>query len=262
MENEKIKETDLVQSLVKGLMVIRAFSEENPELTISEAAKITGLSRPATRRILLTLTHLGYLHHSKTGSFSLTPKILSLGFSYISSKRIWTALTPFLEQLSDQVQESTSISVLDGDEIVYVARVATKKIMSVALNVGSRLPAYATSMGQVLLAHLPEDKLETYLAETTLKRYTDKTIIDTGKLRERLSSIKEKGYVIINEELEVGLNSIAAPLRNNEGKVVAAINVSIHSSKIGDIAQIERNLVPYLLETAKAISNEIANVAL
>ncbi len=254
--NNSIKDADFIQSLERGLAVIQTFSHEHPTLTVSEAAKITDLSRPKVRRILLTLESLGYLK-SKNGHFTLTARVLSLGYAYISSKNIWDIANQHMKDLVDQTGESTSISVFDDTEIVYVARIPTKRIMTISLDVGSRLPAYATSMGQVLLAHLSSPGLEEYFCNVELKSFTEKTIIDKFKLAEKFSEIRENGWVFVEQQLEDGLSSIAAPIRNAEGQVIAAINISAHAGRISSKTR-EEVFVPLLLQTANRISSEIS----
>lgn len=260
MNSQKIKESDLVKSLEKGLLVIQAFSNETKEMTISQAAQITGLSKPATRRILLTLHHLGYLNHDEQGKFTLTTKILSLGYAYFTSNEIWSSLTPQLELLCHRVDESASISVLEGHDIVYVSRYAMKRIMSVDLNVGARLPAYATAMGQVMLAELDDEALSSYFKTAHLEPLTEHTLITEQALRNRFIDIRNNGFGLVKEELEPGLNSLAAPLRNAQGKVVAALNISMHSSKLQDPSIIQDVLIPEILASAKQLSKYVMNV--
>lgn len=254
--NNSINSADFIQSLERGLQVIQVFSKEHPTLTVTEAAKLTSLSRPATRRILLTLENLGFAT-SEDGHFSLTAKVLSLGYSYISSKNLWEMAQPHMQKLVTQTGESTSISVLDGSDIIYVVRIPTKRIMTISLEVGSRLPAYATSMGQVLLAHLPTEELNHYFKTTDLQAWTKKTVIDETKLKERFAQIKKDGWAFIEQQLEEGLSSLAAPIRNYEGRVIAAINISSQANRI-DNNIIEEELLPLLLETADKISNDFS----
>jgi len=257
MEYSEIKESDFVKSLEKGLLVITAFSNEHTKLSISGTAKLTGLSRPAARRILLTLSHLGYLKQSEQNTFSLTPKILSLGYAYLQSN-IWSSLTPFLENLSERLHESTSVSILDGDEIVYVARVAVKKIMNVSINVGSRLPASATSMGQVMLAYSREEVVNDYLNRVKLMPFTERTLVSSESLLTRLNKISEKGYNLVDQELEIGLTSIAVPIFNSRREIFAALNVSLRSSLMNqnDLDLHETYIAP-LQETALMMTNQI-----
>ncbi|PID20275.1 IclR family transcriptional regulator [Sporosarcina sp. P3] len=254
--NNSIKDADFIQSLERGLLIIQAFSNENQTLTVSEAAKITNLSRPTVRRIFLTLESLGYAE-STDGHYSLTARVLSLGYAYISSKNIWDIAHPHMRDLVEQTGESTSISVLNGKEIVYVARIPTKRIMMIALDVGSRLPAYATSMGQVLLANLSPSELENYFTDADFTAFTDRTVSSKLELTERLTQIKNDGWAFVEQQLEEGLSSLAAPIRNNEGKVVAAINISSHANRINR-EMVNDKFLPLLLTTAEKISTDLS----
>src|SRR5215467_4750439 len=182
------RSSDFVQSLDRGLAVIRAFGPDRERLSLSEVARATGLTRAATRRFLLTLVQLGYMRNDGR-EFSLRPRVLELGYAYLSGLALPEIAAPHLEELVAKVRESSSVSVLDGDHIVYVARVPTKRIMTVAISVGTRFPAYATSMGRVLLAALPPDALEQYLAEAVLEPLTANTVTDAGRLREILAEV-------------------------------------------------------------------------
>lgn len=254
--NNSIKRGDFIQSLERGLIVIQAFSEEHPTLTVTEAATFTKLSRPAVRRILLTLENLGFAT-STGGHYSLTAKTLSLGYAYLSSKNIWEIAHQHMQSLVEKTGESTSISVLDGTEIVYVARIHTKRIMTISLDVGSRLPAYATSMGQILLAHLPSSELEQYFNTVVLEEFTDKTIATKESLYSKFAQIRQDGWVYAEQQLEEGLSSIAAPIRNEEGKVIAAINISAQPGRVSNDIR-EQVFIPLLIETALAISKALS----
>ncbi|BAQ11164.1 transcriptional regulator [Bacillus sp. OxB-1] len=256
LSNNSINNADFIQSLERGLLVIQAFSHEHPTLTVTDAAKITGLSRPAVRRILLTLESLGFAT-SEEGHFSLTARVLSLGYSYLSSKNIWEIVHPHMRKLVEQTGESTSISVLDGTDIIYVARIPTKRIMTISLEVGSKLPAYATSMGQVLLAYLSEEEKEQFFKEIHLQSFTKQTVVDPDSLRARLERIKKDGWVLVEQQLEEGLSSLAAPIRNHEGKTVAAINISSHADRINS-ELIEEKFLPLLLQAADHISSDLS----
>ena len=254
--NNSINPSDYIQSIERGLSIIQAFSHEHPDLTVSEAAKITDLSRPTVRRILLTLEELGYVH-AINGRYTLTARVLSLGYAYISSKNIWEFTHPHMRKLVEKTEESTSIAVLDQTEIVYVARIPTKRIMTISLDIGSRLPAYATSMGQVLLAHLSPTELDTYLKSVELKPFTNKTIIDKETLIDQLEEIRVNGWASAGQQLEDGLYSIAAPIRNKTGKVIAAINISAHAGRISQ--QLKDDFyIPVLLQTADEISKDLS----
>lgn len=248
--------TDFVQSLERGLAVIRAFDAEHPQLTLSEVARAAGLTRAAARRFLLTLVELGYMRTDGGRLFSLRPRILELGYSYLSSLSLPEVAQPHMETLVAQVHESCSMSVLDGDEVVYVARVPTKRIMTVAISVGTRFPAYATSMGRVLLAAQPPAWLDEYLASTELRPLTRRTITDPAKLRAALARILTQGFAIVDQELEEGLRSLAAPIHGDDGSVIAALNVSAHASR-GSSEVIRKELLPPLLDTARRIEEDL-----
>lgn len=255
MNQEPTRTPDFVQSLERGLAVIRAFDAEHPRLTLSEVARVTGLTRAAARRFLLTLVELGYMR-TDGRLFSLRPRVLELGYAYLSSLSLPDVAQPHLEALVALVHESSSLSVLDGDEVVYVARVPTKRIMAVAISVGTRFPAYATSMGRVLLAGQPAAWLEEYLATAELRPLTRRTITDPMRLRGLLERIRGQGYAIVDQELEDGLRSLAAPIRGENGSVVAAVNVSARASR-GSSEAIRRELLPPLLATARRIEEDL-----
>lgn len=253
-ENKKGESGDFLKTLERGLVVIKSF-QDCASLTISEAAVRSGLSRPVTRRVLLTLENLGYAHLND-GRFSLTSKILSLGYAYLSSHNIWEIAQPFLEQLSKNVKESSSLVILDHTDVVYAARVSVNKIMNYSLDVGSRLPAHATSPGLVLLAHLPEDKLDAYFEQAELEALTEKTITSETQIREELKKIRESGWALSSDQLELGLISISAPVRDIRGEVVAAVNCPTHSGRIA-LDQVIQEYLPFVLDTAEQISNNI-----
>ncbi|MDN7245321.1 IclR family transcriptional regulator [Planococcus shenhongbingii] len=250
------KSGDHIQSLERGLQVIQAFSQHNSSMTVSDAAKKTGLSRPAARRILLTLEALGFAE-SKNGSYSLTARTLSLGYAYLSSNNSWSIAHPFLKNFVDQTGESCSISILDDMHILYVARVSTKRIMSINLGVGSRLPAYATSMGHVLLANLPQKELEAYLEKMDFEKYTDKTITDKEELLKVLEEVRQKNWGGVDQQFEEGLRSIAVPIRNAHGKVIAAMNCSVHAGRISEDV-LREEFLPLLQEAAEQIGQALA----
>jgi IclR family pca regulon transcriptional regulator len=244
-----------VQSLERGLEVIRAFDAEHPELTLSDVARATGLTRAASRRFLLTLADLGYVRTDGRW-FSLSPRVLELGYAYLSSLTLPEVAEPHLEQLVGEVRESSSVSVLDGEDIVYVARVPVSRIMTVAISVGTRFPAYATSMGRVLLAGLADDELERYLAAVRLDRLSPRTIATPDALRAELGRVRRQGWALVDQELEEGLRSVAAPLRDRGGRVVAAVNLSAHASRTS-AEKVRRDLVPPLLATAARIEADL-----
>lgn len=244
-----------VQSLERGLAVIRAFDADRSALTLSDVARATGLTRAAARRFLLTLVDLGYVR-TDGRLFSLTPRVLELGYSYLSGQTLPQLAQPHLERLSRTVHESTSVSVLDGTDIVYVARVPTARIMSVAITVGTRFPAYATSMGRVLLAGLPTAQLDTYLAAVRPEPLTSRTIRDADALRAELDTVRRQGWALVDQELEDGLRAVAAPITDRSGGLVAAVNVSLHAAR-SSAESIRRDTLPALLDTATAISADL-----
>jgi IclR family pca regulon transcriptional regulator len=246
---------DFVQSLERGLSVIRAFDAEHPKLSLSEVAAGTGLSRAAARRFLHTLVNLGYMR-MEGSQFSLRPKILELGYAYLSSLSLPEVAMPHLEQLVEQVRESSSVSELDGDDVVYIARVPTRRIMTVAISVGTRFPAYATSMGRVLLADRPGEWLDGYLASVTLVPLTSHTIADPAALRAELGTIRTQGWALVDQELEEGLRSVAAPIRDGDGRVIAAVNVSTHAGR-RTVTDVIDDLLEPLLRTARAIEADL-----
>jgi IclR family pca regulon transcriptional regulator len=244
-----------VQSLERGLAVIRAFGPDTRALTLSDVARATGLTRAASRRFLLTLADLGYVR-SDGRHFALTARVLELGYAYLSSLTLPEVAEPHLEALVAEVRESSSVSVLDGDDIVYVARVPTSRIMRVAINVGTRFPAYATSMGRVQLAGLPDDALAAYLARAELLPLTERTLVGAGELRAELERIRAQGWALVDQELEDGLRSVAAPIRDRSGRVVAAVNVSAHASR-ASTETVHSTLLPPLLAAAAAIEADL-----
>jgi IclR family pca regulon transcriptional regulator len=248
------RNSEFVQSLERGLSVIRAFSDERPELTLSDVAGLTGLTRASARRFLLTLVDLGYVR-ADGRTFALRPRVLELGYSYLSSLGLPEVALPHMEALVAQVHESSSLCVLDDGQIVYVARVPTRRIMAVAIAVGTRFPAYATSMGRVLLAGLPESDVDAYLAGVELRPLTPNTIHEKGPLRQELAHVAVQGHALVDEELELGLRSIAVPVRA-QGRVLAALNVSMHASRGGTEAA-RRDLLPPLRATADAIEADL-----
>jgi IclR family transcriptional regulator, pca regulon regulatory protein len=250
---------DFVRSLERGLAVIRAFDGEHPELTLSDVARATGLTRAAARRFLHTLVELGYVRNNGR-YFALRPRILELGHAYLSSLGLSDVATPHLEALVTAVHESSSVSVLDGDEVVYVARVHTRRIMTVIISVGTRFPAYATSMGRVLLTGQSDEWLDGYLATAQLAPLTRHTITDPARLRAELMRVRVQGWALVDEELEEGLRSIATAIHDPRGKVIAAINVSALARQ-GDADALRERVLPHLLTAAHRIEDDVRSVA-
>ena len=248
------RSSDFVQSLDRGLAVIRAFGPDRERLSLSEVARATGLTRAAARRFLLTLVKLGYVRNDGR-EFSLRPRVLELGYAYLSGLALPEVAAPHMEELVARLHESSSISVLDGHQIVYVVRVPTKRIMTVAISVGTRFPAYATSMGRVLLAQLSDDELERYLAEATFERLTSRTVTNPARLRTIVRDAARQGYAIVDQELEEGLRAVAAPIRGADVGS-AAINVSAHASRVS-MGAMRGQILPALLETARQIEADL-----
>lgn len=246
---------DFIQSLERGLSVINSFSRDHDAQTLSEVAGRTGLTRATARRVLLTLAELGYVDQSGR-TFSLTPKVLDLGYSFLSSFHVVELAQPSMERLVDEVHESSSMSVLDDHEIVYVARVPTSRIMTIALALGSRLPAYPTSMGRVLLAGLEDRELDEFIDDTEFEKLTPHTVTDPKEYRALIEQVRADGYALVDQELEEGVRSIAAPIRNDRGEVIAAMNVSCHASRI-DVGRMRKEFRPKLIAAADEISERV-----
>jgi IclR family pca regulon transcriptional regulator len=244
---------DFMLSLARGLRVIESFEGHPEGRSIVEIGRHTGLSRASIRRILLTLELLGYVERSRQ-VYRLTTQVLRLGFSFLSSSSVVEAARPVLERITEQLHESCSMSMLDGGEIVYVVRSAASRILAAGLSVGSRLPAYCTSMGRVLLAALPDEKLNAYLRDLKPKAYTAKTITRIPQLKKTIFQVRRDGYAIVDEELEAGLRSIAVPVFTRSNHVVAAINVGTHISRV-DRATLANRCLPALQEGARALRN-------
>ncbi|GAA2032368.1 IclR family transcriptional regulator [Yaniella flava] len=249
-------ETDsalFVQSFARGLEVIEAFGQA-PAMTLTEVAEATGLSRATARRFLHTLVGLGYMRATEK-TFELTPKIMNLGFAYLASQPLVKLVDPVLAALAKKLGHSTSVSVLEGTDVVYIARQETTSIMRVNITVGTRFPAYATSMGRVLLAGLDDAELNEYFAQAELTEVTAETLTDQGSLRAELSNIRAQGYAIVEGELEVGLASVAVPIRNRANKTVAALNTSVTVTR--HTPEDLTELLPALLDAADEVSNAL-----
>jgi IclR family transcriptional regulator, pca regulon regulatory protein len=237
------------------LAVLQVFSREHPSVTLSEAAALTGLTRATARRILLTLQDLGYVR-AEGRRFLPTPRVLAIGYAYLSSMDTWQVVHPYLAELADLSQESCSAATLDGTEVVYVARVPSRRVMAVNLSVGARVPAYATSMGRVLLAGLRPDQLDRYFAAVSLTPLTAGTVTDEAALRAILAEVREQGWSAVDEELEPGLCSIAAPVHDRDGDVVAALTICSHAGRVG-VEQLRDEFLPPLLHSAKQVSDQV-----
>lgn len=245
---------DFMTSFARGLAVIRAFAGGMGRRTIGSIAQSTGLSRASVRRCLYTLHRLGYVGIDEGRRYALRPKVLSLGYAFLSSSSLVVAAKPLLEQVSATVHESCSMAVLEGDSIVYVARSASsRRLMSIDLGVGSRLPAYCTSMGRVLLAGLPAGEVETYLSTLMPVAYTDRTVTRKAELRRVLAEVAKAGFALVDQELEIGLRSMAVPVRDLSGHVVAALNVSTHASRVS-AKDLETRCLPPLAAAAQELA--------
>ncbi|AMP03103.1 IclR family transcriptional regulator domain-containing protein [Collimonas pratensis] len=243
---------DLVAGLEKGLQVIEAFDQERSRLTISEVAQRANLTRAAARRYLLTLTHLGYVRHEQK-VFSLTPKVLRLGQSYLHSARLPRIVQPMLYRLAYSLEEAASAGVLDHDDLVCVAAVSAGRVVSSTLQPGTRVPAFCTANGRVLLASLPQQQVEEMLARLPLEPITEHTIVSKERLLLEIARTRAQGYAVVDQELELGLRTIAVPLKNFRGLTVAAMNVSVHAARI-PVEDIVERCLPALLKAQVELS--------
>ncbi|WP_158792624.1 IclR family transcriptional regulator C-terminal domain-containing protein [Granulicella sp. L60] len=233
---------NFMTSLARGLIVIQAFTQQSPQMTISQLSVKTGLSRAAVRRCLYTLTKLGFAGAEDGSRYSLRPRMLTLSHTYTTSNTLSTAAQPILERMSATLRESFSVATLDGEDIVYIARTQVSRVMAVDLHIGSRLPAYCTSMGRVLLAYLPTEQLENYLAKVVLTPHTTRTITSIEKLRLALRNVRRSGYALVDQEYEVGLRSLAVPVYAASGRVVATLNLSGNAPRLSVIEMQSRYL--------------------
>jgi IclR family pca regulon transcriptional regulator len=240
---------NFMASLARGLTVIRAFSDQHRHLTIAQISRFTGIPRAAVRRCLYTLEKLGYVGSEGAG-YTLRPTIAALGHAYLGPTPLAALAQPYVDRVSGLVHESCSVARLEADDVIYVARAAVSHIVSINLQPGSRLPAYCTSMGRVLLADLPEERRNAYLASLRPRTYTDKTVTDPKRLRDVLTAVQRAGYAIVDEELEVGLRSIAVPVRGATGRVVAAMNVGAQVAR-ATVRDLETRVLPPLLAAAQ-----------
>jgi IclR family pca regulon transcriptional regulator len=239
-------------SLARGLSVLQAFSDQRRSLTIAQVSHKTGIPRASVRRCLHTLIQLGYAE-ADGNQFALKPKVLTLGYSYLSSTPLTVSAHPCLNHISRTLNESCSLAVLQDDEVLYVGRSATSRIMSVSLTTGSRLPAYCTSLGRVMLAHLAPAELDAYLQRIPLKALTERTVVSPERLKEILAGVRADGYALVEEELEIGLRSIAVPVRGASGNVLAALNVGAHAARVSKDKMTDEFL-PVLLKGAQELS--------
>jgi len=241
---------NFMASLARGLAVIRAFTQQRRHLTIAQLSQRTAIPRAAVRRCLYTLSMLGYVGTEDGRTYALRPRILALGHAYLSSTPLVYAVQPLLDQITSVLHESSSLAVLEGDEILYIARSSTTtRLMSIDLGIGSRLPAYCTSMGRVLLAGLTDAELDVYLSRVKLVKLTTRTVSTADELKVALNAVRRNGYAVVDQELEIGLRSIAVPVGDREGRSVAAINVGTQSSRVS-VAEMESKFLPPLRAAA------------
>ena len=252
-----IERDPFVQSFARGLSIITCFDADHPVMTLSQISERVELSRASTRRFLLTLENLGYVS-LKGRNFQLTAKVLDLGYGYLSSLSLPEIAQPHLEVLASRVHESASASVLDGTDIVYIARVPIRRIMSVKINIGTRMPAHATSMGRVLLSGLPTSDLKTLVANFKMLKYTSNTITSKSVLLQEINKVKNQGWSISDQELEFGLRSIAVPILNKSQEIIASINVST-TVQNSTLESMEATFLPELKITAQRISDDLTN---
>ena len=247
---------DFIEALARGLDVIRAFQPRQPVMSLAAVAAAAGLARPTARRMLLTLSDLGYVR-AVDGGFELTPRVLDLGMSYVLSKGLWEIARPHMDALVAQTHESSSIAELDGSDIVYVARVAVPKIIALAVTIGTRFPAMQTSLGKVMLAALPPGEAEQLLAEPSRSGITARWQPTATERAAELRDVRARGWALTDEQLAFGIRSVAAPLRDGSGRVIAAVNVTVHAAET-PVTVLTGEYLPLLLRTAGAISADWA----
>ncbi|MRW91448.1 helix-turn-helix domain-containing protein [Duganella sp. FT80W] len=251
LQDVEVAKRDVIEGLVKGLEVIRAFSDESVRLSASELSDKVGLTRSAARRYLLTLVHVG-MAQTDGHQFWLTPKVLSLGHSYLDSARLPRAIVPFLQRLTTQLQESTNYSVLEGDDVVYVSRVNAPRLLAPGFDPGTRLPAYTSTAGRVLLSGLPEEELHAYLERVELVAYTHMTVTDKNALRRELLTIRQDGFAVTENQYEVGMRGISVPIKSRRGELVGALSVSMSIASCSR-AEAAARCVPALQATANTV---------
>ncbi len=243
---------DFVTALASGLEVLQAFDQNSPRMTLSEVAAKTGMNRAKARRLLLTLHALGYLKKQHR-HFELTAKVLHMGHAFLSVNRYGTMIQPYLEDITREIHESTSLGTLDGDEVVYIARSAAEhRLMTIQLSVGTRLPAAYTSMGRVLLAQLPAAERDAFLAQVRLQAHTERSIVEPDELRKVLEEVRQQGYAIVDQELDSGLRSVAVPVFDRQGALLGAINISTNAGRV-DMETLIGRFLPLLQEKASLI---------
>lgn len=256
---EKKEDGDFVESLARGLKVIRAFSTSHLAFTVSDMAAATELARPTARRLLLTLEQLGYVR-SQDGLFMLTPRILELGMSYIGAQGMWDIARPHMEELVSRTKESSSMSQLDGSDIVYTARVSVPKIIGLSVQIGTRFPAAATSMGHVLLSELTPKQLDVVLSTPSQSRVIPRIKPTRRELNTTLAEVRQRGWAVSDERLSFGIRSIAAPVRDATGAIVAAVNVTVNAAETS-MSTLRSQHLPLLVETARSITEDFVRIS-
>ncbi len=251
------REGYFVNGLAKGLRMIQAMGEAEPLMTLADAAHATGLTRASARRILLTLENLGFVGRRDERHFFLTPRVLSLGYSYLSSFPLWTFAEPVLEELVEKVGETCSIAVLDDTELVYVLRIPVHRILSQRVTIGSRLPLYCHSAGRVLLSGMNPTQLDRYLSTAVLRNYTTSTVTDPKRLRQVVADVTKRGYAWVSGEMEENRSGLSVPIRTRDGKIVAAMNASVNQSNAKQSALIDR-LLPPLRQAVDKLNSSLA----
>lgn len=254
---EEQREKHFVNGLAKGLSMIQAFSAETPALTLAEAAVATSLTRASARRILMTLEDLGFVSRHGERHFILTPKVLALGYAYLSSMPLWMFANPVLESLVEELGETCSISVQDDTDMVYVLRIPIHRILSQGITIGSRLPLYCHSAGRVLLSGLSPAQLDAYFRRARFKAFTPHTVVDPARLRKLLKDVSRKGYAWVSSEIEENITGLSVPIRQAEGRMIAALNVSVNQPSVTEDAMVKR-MLPSLKNAADRLSASLA----
>lgn len=249
--------SESVRSFERGLRLIRSFGAENTQPTLADLARSTGLSRATVRRLLLTLIESGYVRR-RDDRFQLTPRVLDLGYAYLASFAVPELAVPYLEELSEEIREASSVGVLEGADVVYVARVPAHRVMTVSIGLGSRFPAFRTSLGRVLLAALPDEDVAAIWNDSDRRDPTPRTVSSLDELLRGLGTVRKNGYAMVDQELELGVRSVAAPLHDVNGRTIAAVNISTHVSRTST-SELRSRFVPALLRAATSIDHALAN---
>ena len=250
-----VEDKDYVQSLERGLAVLLAFSDKHPRLTLGQLSDLTGLSRPTVRRLVLTLERLGYVRE-ESRAFELTPHVLALGYAFTSSLNLTELAQPHMEEVTEVTGHTVSLAALDGEEAVFLLRVPSRRAMAHLLLTGTRLPAFASAIGRVLLTGLPDNEVEAFLRHAKLTRLTARTETDPGRLCEIVARVRRQGWELVDQELEEGVRSFSTPVRATGGRVVAAIGMSVSAGEVS-ISEIHQEYLPVMIKAAEVISNRL-----